>query len=80
MATDPLFQAIRATFTELGAAGDAPIVHTLQLKDRFFVGHCYRCGEQYAIWKPGSVEIEFFAANARPLRTVRFEEAQTKAA
>ena len=41
MQNDPLFELIAATFAELGA-GDTPIIRTVLLKDRYFVGHCFR--------------------------------------
>jgi hypothetical protein len=69
MPTDPLFELIAATFADLGA-GDAPIIRTLLLRDRYFVGHCYRCGDFHAVWKPDSTAIEFFGPEWQLVRAI----------
>jgi hypothetical protein len=70
MDADPRFQTIQATFAELGAGHDAPVIRTLLLRDRYFVGYCFRCGDLRAILKHGSAEIEFVGADGQALRTV----------
>lgn len=69
MQSDPLDELIAATFAELGA-GDAPIIRTLLLKDRYFVGHCYRCGDLRAVLKHDSTAVEFFDGGGRLVRAV----------
>jgi len=73
MQSDPLFEPVAATFAELGA-GDAPIIRTLLLKDRYFVGHRFRCGDFHAIWKPDATVIEFYGADGKLLRVVNLAD------
>ena len=73
METDPILQAVAATFLDLGAGDDAPISRTLLLKGGFFVSHCFRCGDFRTIWKPDSTVIEFFRADGELLRTISVE-------
>jgi hypothetical protein len=70
MQTDPLVLAVEATFAELGTGNDTPISRTVLLRDGYFVGHCFRCGDFRAIWKADSTVIEFFGADGELLRTV----------
>ena len=74
MYSDPLYDTIQATFVELGAEADAPIQHTFLLRDRRFVGHCFRCGNMHAIWKPGGSEVEFFGPQGHALRVVNLSD------
>jgi len=69
METNPFFQIVAATFAELGV-GDAVVSRTLLLKDRHFVGYCFRCGDFHAIWKPDDTEVRFFGAGGQLLRAV----------
>lgn len=79
MRKDPLFQIVAATFAELGA-GDAPISHTVLLRENYFVGHCFRCGDFRALRKPDSTVIEFFGADGQLLRTISLEATRTSKA
>ena len=79
MRTDPIFQTVAATFFDLGT-GDAPISRSALLRENFFFGHCFRCGDFHAIRKPDSTVIEFFGADGELRRTLSVEEVKTRAA
>jgi hypothetical protein len=80
METDALRKTVAAAFAVLGAETNAPFIRTLLLKDRFFVGHCFRCGGFRAIWKPNSDAVEFFDADGQLLRTVSLPKEEKRAA
>ena len=79
MPTDPIFQAVATTFFDLGT-GDAPVSRSALLRENFFFGHCFRCGDFHAIRKPESTVIEFFGADGELRRTLSLEDTQARKA
>jgi hypothetical protein len=65
---DILHQILSKTFADFGATG--PMVRTLLLKDRYFVGHKFRCGGIQAVVPVGSDEIAFYDQGGTLLMTV----------
>ncbi len=54
---DLISQLLEQTFAELGATG--PMVRTILLRDRQFVGQKFRCEGFQAVLLAGEKEIEF---------------------
>ncbi len=77
-ATWDLSQILSKTFAESGATG--PIVRTILLRDRQFVGQRFRCEGFQAVLLAGKGEIEFYDEAGELLKTVRSEETEKKAA
>jgi hypothetical protein len=75
---DLLDQLLAETFAELGATG--PVIRTLLLRDRYFVGHKFRCGGFQAVWLVGGDEIEFYDEGGTLMRTIRLEADEKRAA
>lgn len=79
MRKDPIVQAVAAIFAELGT-GDAPISRTVLLREGYFAGHCFRCGDFHALRKPDSTLIEFFGVDGELRRTISLKETQARKA
>jgi len=75
---DLLSQLLAKTFAELGAAG--PVVRTILIKDRYYVGQKFRCGGFQAMLLAGGNEIKFYDQAGELLKTVSLEEIEEKAA
>lgn len=80
MQPDALFQTISTAFAELGASEPQAISRSLLLREGFFVGHRFRCGELQAIWSPDSGVVEFFDPDGEPLRSVSLEQEEIRKA
>lgn len=80
MQPDEFFQALCETFAELGAPRPKEVRRTLLLRDRSFVGHCYRCGDFYSLWSPGSRTADFYSQSGVLLRTVAVPPPVTRSA
>jgi len=66
---DLMHQILSENFAELGAAG--PMVRTLLLRDREYVGQRFRCGGFQAVLLAGSGAISFYDEGGTLLKTVR---------
>jgi hypothetical protein len=78
---DLLHQLLAKTFAELGATDPTSIIRTLLLKDRYFVGHKFRCGGFLAVLLTGKNEIEFYDEGGTLMKTISVEnQSQQKAA
>jgi hypothetical protein len=77
--SDSLDQLLAKNFTELGASEASP-TQTILIKDRYFVGHRYRCGELQAVVLAGATVIEFYDKTGRLLKSVGLEETEKKIA
>jgi hypothetical protein len=75
---DLLHQALSQTFAELGAAG--PMVRTLLLLDRHFVGQRFRCEGFQAVLLAGGDVVEFYDQAGVLLQTVSLAETDKKGA
>jgi hypothetical protein len=75
---DLMHQILSETFAQLGAAG--PMVRTLLLRDRHFVGQRFRCGGFHAVLLVGGGEIAFYDEGGTLLKTIRLAETDKKAA
>jgi hypothetical protein len=73
-----LSHLLAKTFAELGATG--PVVRTVLLHDRHFVGQTFRCEEFQAVVLAGKDEIEFHDGAGVLVRTVRLESTQQQKA
>jgi len=71
-------QILSRTFAELGATGS--VVRSVLLKDRYFFGQKFRCGDFQAVLLAGKDEIEFYDQSGELLKTVRLEETDKKVA
>jgi hypothetical protein len=67
---DAFFEVLCQTFAELGAPEPRAIRRTLVLRERSFVGHCYRCGDFYTLWTPGTADLHFYSSKGELLRTI----------
>lgn len=77
-ATGLLHDLLEKTFGELGATG--PMIRTILLRDRHFVGHKFRCGGVQAVWLADEDEIAFYDEGGVLVKTVRLEETEKKIA
>ncbi len=66
-----LRQRLVKTFAELGATG--PVVRTVLLHDRYFVGHRFRCEGLQAVRLAGMDEIALYDESGTLLKTVTLE-------
>jgi hypothetical protein len=76
---DLLNQLLVNTFAELGVA-EASLTPTILIKDRYFVGHHYRCGGLQAVVLAGAKEIEFCDEKGALLKSVRIESPEEEKA
>ena len=76
---DLLNQLLVNTFAELGVA-EASLTPTILIKDRYFVGHRYRCGGLQAVMLVGAKEIEFCDEKGALLKSVRIESPEEEKA
>lgn len=77
--SDSLNQVLAKNFAELGAS-EGPLTRTILIKDRYFVGHRYRCGGLQAVVLVGAKEIEFCDETGELLKSVSLEETEKKIA
>jgi len=77
-ATGLLHDLLEKTFAELGASG--PMIRTILLRDRHFAGQRFRCGGFQAVWLAGESEIVFYDEGGTPVKAIRLEESDKKAA
>ena len=77
-ATGLLHDLLEKTFRELGASG--PMIRTLLLRDREYVGQRFRRGGVQAVSLVGEDEIAFYDEGGVLVKTVRLEETDKKAA
>jgi hypothetical protein len=80
MQPDPIIQAIIATLVELGADEPASLVRTVLLRDGYFVGYQFCCGERRAVWFVESGVIKFHDAQGKLLRKIDTSTPLKKAA
>jgi DNA-binding transcriptional regulator GbsR (MarR family) len=80
MQFDPVTQAVVATLTELGAAEPTSLVRTVLLRDGYFVGYQFHCGDRRAVWFVESGVIKFHDAQGKLLRKIDPNESLKKAA
>ncbi len=76
---DSLHQLLAKNFAELGAS-EASLTRTILIKDRYFIGHRYRCGRMQAVVLAGTKEIEFYDETGKLLKSVSLEDAEKKQA
>lgn len=65
------------SFTELGATG--AILRTILLRDRYFAGYRFRCGEVQAVQLAGEEVVKFYDVEQNLLKTVSFNAAESNA-
>jgi hypothetical protein len=75
---DLLDQLMARTFAELGATG--PVVRTILLRDRYFVGHKFRCEGVQAVLPAGGDQVAFYDEGGVLLKTVSVETGEQKRA
>lgn len=68
------------TFAELGATDPTSTIRTVLLKDRYFVGHRFRCEGFQAVWLAGGSVVEFYDEKGTLLKTVSVEAPEEKKA
>lgn len=75
---DLLNQLLARTFAELGAT--SPVIRTVLLKDRYFVGYRFRCEGFQAVLLAGGSVVEFYDEGGTLMKTVALEETEEKKA
>ena len=80
MQPDPVTQAVVATLAELGAVEPTSLVRTVLLRDGYFVGYQFCCGDRRAVWFVESGVIKFHDAQGKLLRKIDPREPLKKAA
>ena len=75
---DLLNQLLVNTFAELGMAG--PMIRTLLLRDREFVGQRFRCEGLQAVVLAGAKEIKLCEEKGALLKSVSLEDTEKKEA
>jgi hypothetical protein len=75
---DLLNQLLARTFAELGATGS--VIRTILLRDRYFVGHKFRCDGIQAVWLAGGSVVEFYDEGGALVKTVSIETSDEKRA
>ena len=75
---DLMNQILSKTFVELGATG--PMIRSVLLKDRYFVGQKFRCDGFQAVLLAGGGVVEFYDQAGMLLKTVSLAETDKKAA
>jgi hypothetical protein len=78
MGTGTTYELLARTFADLGAT--RPVVRTLLLRDRQFVGQRFRCEGVQAVWPAGSDEIAFYDEGGTLLKTVGIEADEKRVA
>ena len=64
-----IHELVGANLAELGEPIPSDIIHTLLMKERFFVGHKFTYDGGHAIWPAGSHAIEFYDKEGTLLKT-----------
>ena len=70
----PVFPAVLEGFRELGVPDLQSISRTILLRDGFFAGQKFLCGDMVAIVPAGGEEVAFFAGDGGLRKTIRFTE------
>jgi hypothetical protein len=71
-------ELLAQTFADLGTAG--PMIRTILLRDRHFVGQRFRCEGMQAVRLAGSDEIAFYGEGGTLLKTVSIEADEKRVA
>jgi hypothetical protein len=80
MQHDAIIQLVTATFAELGAGDPQSFTPTILLREGFFVGYQFRCGELRAMWFADSNVLKFHGADGTLVRKIDPQEQMKKAA
>ena len=72
-------EAVTTALTELGIS-TASLVHTILLRDGYFVGHKFRFDGGHAIWWAGKNSVEVYAEGGNLLKTVAIAADEKEAA
>ena len=70
----PVFPAVLAGFRELGAPDLESISRTILLRDGFYAGQKFLCGDMVAIVPVGGEEVAFFTGDGGLRKTIRLAE------
>jgi hypothetical protein len=62
---------VTAVLTEMGIL-TASLVHTILLREKYFVGHKFRFDGGYAIWLAETNSVEVYDDGKKSLKTVAF--------
>lgn len=71
----PVFPAVLEGFRELGASDLGSISRSILLRDGFFAGQKFFCGDMVAIVPVGGEEVAFFGRDGGLRKAVRLREA-----
>ena len=80
MQNDALTAFVTTTFAELGAGDPQPLFRTILLREGYFVGYQFRCGDIRAVWFADSDVLKFHGAGGTLVRKVNLAEQVNKAA
>jgi hypothetical protein len=70
MSRSAIHNLVAATFARLGKGLTAEVWETLLVEDGCFVCYKFYCEENYAIWRPGWTEVEFYDQGGKLLQRV----------
>ena len=65
-----IYDIVKETLTEMGILASSPLVRTILLQDRCFVGEKFRFHGGYAVCLAGAVTVDVYDPDGKPLQTI----------